>query len=181
MKKILLCAVLLAATNSLFAQKFLTRTGKVSFYSATPMEKIEAINNDVAAVVDGASAAMKFIVPVKSFKFERQLMQEHFNENYMESDKFPKSEFSGKLSDPSAVNWTKDGKYAVTAVGKMTMHGVTKDVSIPGTVSIVKGVPTLQAKFAIVPQDYKINIPSVVSNKIAEKIDVTVNVQLTKQ
>ena len=181
MKKIILSVALLAITSSVFAQKMMTRTGKVTFFSSTPVENIEAINNDAAAVVDGATGVVKFIVPIKSFKFEKQLMQEHFNENYMESDKFPKAEFNGKISNLSAVNLSKDGSYPAKASGKMTIHGVTKDVVIDGTITVKGGAATMNSKFSVKTSDYGIKIPSVVASKIAEKIEVTVNAELAKK
>lgn len=175
MKKILLTIALLGALSPAFAQKYMTRTGKVTFFSSTPVENIEAINNDAATVIDSKSGDVMFQVPIKSFRFEKQLMEEHFNENYMETTKFPKSEFRGKISNISDVNFTKDGTYNVKASGKLTMHGVTKDVAASGTVTVSKGAATVSSKFKVRPADYGIKIPTVVASKIAENIEVTVN------
>lgn len=177
MKKLLIAALMLVFTAPAFAQKFMTRTGKLSFYSHTPIENIEAVNNEAAAAVNGATGDVVFQVPIKSFKFEKQLMQEHFNENYMESDKFPKAEFKGKL-DPSSVNFAKDGVYKTTVTGKLTMHGVTKDINVPGTITIKGGTATVDAKFNVKPADYGIKIPAVVASKIAEQIEITINTVL---
>ncbi|XZF12516.1 YceI family protein [Chitinophagaceae bacterium MMS25-I14] len=178
MKKIVFVLAAMALTAPAFSQKYMTRTGKISFYSATPLESIEAINNEVAAVINSQTGEVVFQVPVKSFKFDRQLMQEHFNENYMESDKYPKSDFKGKITNPSAVNFSKDGSYNVTVEGKLTIHGVTQSVSVPGTVVVKSGAPTVNTKFKVKPQDYGIKIPSLVAGKIAEKIEITVNTVL---
>ena len=178
MKKVLLLAAFAGLTcYHSHAQKLMTRTGKVSFFSTTQIENIEAFNNEVAGVLDTKTGEVMFIVPIKSFKFEKALMQEHFNENYMESDKFPKAEFKGK-TDLSAVNFTKDGSYKVKAIGKLTMHGVTKDVSTPGTVVVKAGTATVNTKFTINPADYGIKIPSVASSKISNKIEITVDTNL---
>lgn len=171
----MLSAALLIATSSVFAQKYMTRTGKVTFFSSTPVENIEAINNDAACVIDGGKGDVMFQVPIKSFKFEKQLMQEHFNENYMESNKFPKAEFRGKITNLSSVTLSKDGTYQAKVSGKMTMHGVTKDVVANGTIEVKAGVATVLSKFTIKAADYGIKIPSVVAPKIAENIEVTVN------
>ena len=176
MKKLVLTAAIFLAISPAFAQKFMTRTGKISFFSGTSVENIEAINNDVASVMDGKTGEVMFQVPIKSFHFEKQLMQEHFNENYMESDKFPKAEFRGKINNPESLS--KDGTYTVKASGKLTMHGVTKDVAISGSVTVKGGVVTVNSKFRVKPGDYGIKIPSVVSSKIAEQIEVTVNTTL---
>ncbi len=175
MKKTLAIAALLCAASSTFAQKYMTRTGKVTFYSSTPIENIEAINNEAAAVIDASNGEMLYQVPIKSFRFPNQLMQEHFNESYMESNKFPKAVFKGKLSNPSAVNFSRDGSYPATATGQLTIHGVTKNVSIPGTIVISKGQVVANSKFNVKTADYGIKIPGVAAGKIAESIEVTVN------
>lgn len=179
MKKSILILLLMAVGTAGFAQKFMTRTGRVSFFSATSMENIQAINNEVAAALDAKSGDIQMIVPIKSFKFEKALMQEHFNENYMESDKFPKAEFKGRITNMSTVNLAKDGSYNVVATGKMTMHGVTRDVSAPGVITVKGGVPAAEASFNVRCADYGIKIPSVVSSKIAEQIKVTVMAPLS--
>lgn len=175
MKKIVMIAALLAIGTAAQAQKYMTRTGKVVFFSSTPVENIEAFNNDVACAVDGKTGDVAFQVPVKSFKFEKALMQEHFNENYMESDKYPRADFKGKIADMSKVNFSKDGTYNVNTSGKMTIHGVSRDVTIPGTITVKGKQATAASKFKVKPADYKINIPGVVEGKIAKEIEVTVN------
>lgn len=176
MKKVLMIFTLTAfAATSALAQKYMTRTGKVSFFSGTPLENIEAFNNETAAVMDAKSGDLVFQVPIKSFKFEKALMQEHFNENYMESDKYPKAEFKGKIADVSKVNFSKDGTYNVTTAGKLTIHGVTKDVSLPGTITVKGKEVTTTSKFKVKTSDYNISIPKLVEGKIAKEIEVTVN------
>lgn len=180
MKKILLSVALCGLLTPAFAQKYMTRTGKVIFNSATRIEKIEAINNEAGCVIDAGNGDVVFQVPVKSFRFEKQLMEEHFNENYLESTKFPKAEFRGKLKNMPAADFGKDGTYNVQASGKMTMHGVTREVSAPGTVTVKGGSVTVNAKFKINPKDYAIQIPGLVAGKISENIDVTVNTILAQ-
>lgn len=181
MKKIMIAALVLCSSGSLFAQKYMTRTGKVTFYSATPVENIEAINNEIASAIDAKTGDVIFQVPIKSFKFEKALMQEHFNENYMESDKFPKAEFKGKIADLSNVNFAKDGTYNVKTNGKMTIHGVTKDVILPGTIVVKGNSITANSKFDVRTSDYNINVPKVVEGKIAKQIEVTVNSVLNQK
>jgi polyisoprenoid-binding protein YceI len=181
MKKLMIAALVLCSTGNLFAQKYMTRTGKVTFFSSTPVENIEAFNNEVASVVDAGSGDVVFQVPIKSFKFEKALMRDHFNENYMESDKFPKAEFKGKIAGMENVNFGKDGTYNVKTVGKLTIHGVTKDVSLPGTVTVKGNSITANSKFSVRTADYNIDIPKVVEGKIAKSIEVTVNSVLTKK
>jgi polyisoprenoid-binding protein YceI len=176
MKKIVIATALLCGlTANVFAQKYMTRTGKVTFFSSTPVENIEAFNNDVSSVVDSKSGEVLFVVPIKSFKFEKALMQEHFNENYMESDKYPKADFKGKIANLGDVNFAKDGTYNVRVAGALTIHGVTKNVTLPGTVTVKGGSITTNTKFKVKTADYNIKIPAMVANKIADQIEVTVN------
>jgi len=182
MKKLAIAILFLCGmATTASAQKYMTRTGKVVFFSGTPVENIEAFNNDVSSVIDGRTGEMLFIVPIKSFKFEKALMQEHFNENYMESDKFPKADFKGKILNIGDVNFSKDGVYNVKTAGKLTIHGVTKDVTIPGTVTVKGGSVTANSKFLVRTADYGIKIPGMVASKIADQIEVTVNSILSQK
>lgn len=181
MKKIMIAALLVCSMGNVYAQKYMTRTGKVTFFSSTPVENIEAINNEAASAIDATTGDVVFQVPIKSFKFEKALMQEHFNENYMESNKYPKADFKGKIADAGSVNFAKDGSYNVKVNGKMTIHGVTRDVMIPGTVVVKGSSATVNSKFNVRATDYKINIPALVEGKIAKEIEVTVNSVLNKK
>lgn len=184
MKRILLTLCLLSlSTAGLYAQKYLTRTGKVSFDATAPSspEKIYAINNEVANIVDAATGEIIFQVPVKSFKFERALMEEHFNENYVESDKYPRAEFRGKIANTGQVNLTKDGTYNAQVTGKLTIHGVTNDVTVPGTITVSGSTIKISAKFPVKLHDYKIEIPSLVADKVAKNANITLESDLTKK
>ena len=105
-------------------------------------------------------------------------MQEHFNENYMESDTYPKASFKGKIDNIAAVNFKKDGSYNSTVTGDMTMHGVTKKITINVTIKVAGGKITATSKFQVAPEDYKVVIPNTVRDNIASKIDVTVDATL---
>jgi polyisoprenoid-binding protein YceI len=120
---------------------------------------------------------MVFQVLIKSFHFEKALMEEHFNENYMESDKFPKSTFRGKITNLSSVDFSKPGKYDVTVEGDLNMHDITNKVSAKGIIEVVQGGVNASSKFNIVPEDYKINIPGVVRDNIAKTLEVTVTIK----
>ncbi len=161
----------LAAT----AQKVYTKNGNISFFSKAPLENISADNNQVMSVLNTQNGDMQFSLIVKSFHFKKALMEEHFNENYMESDKFPKASFKGAISDMSKVNFSKDAIYNVMVNGDLTIHGVTKKVSAPGTISIKSGVPTANAKFLVKLADYNIAIPKLVKDNIAESVEITVS------
>ncbi len=176
MKKVLLfsaafCFFAFAAS----AQKFGTRTGKVSFYSTASVEKIEAHNSSATSAIDAATGKIQMAVLVKGFLFDKALMQEHFNENYLESDKFPKATFDGTIANISSVNFKKDGTYPITIKGKLTMHGVTKDIQTTGTVYVKGGKVSAKASFDVKCEDYSIAIPSAVKDKIAKTTKIEVN------
>src|SRR3954470_9133927 len=141
MKKhlILAMALILSASYSFAQDKYFTKTGKIEFYSKASMEDIEAKNKTVTAVIDSKTGAIQFAVQMKGFEFEKQLMQQHFNENYVESDKYPKAEFKGIITNNSEINYTKDGTYTAKVKGKLTIHGVTKDVETTGTFKVNSG------------------------------------------
>jgi len=175
MKHLLLAAALLLSAEAATAQKMMTRTGRITFFSSTPVENIEAVNNDVSAVLNAATGELLFVAPIKSFRFENAVMQQHFNDSYLESDKFPRAEFRGRVTNMSAVNLTKDGTYTTQVSGRLTIHGVTRDVTAPGTITVKGGKVTATSKFNVRTADYGIKIPAVASKKIAETIEVTVN------
>jgi polyisoprenoid-binding protein YceI len=176
MKKQLMLIALITGlfTAQGFSQKFFTQKGMITFFSATSMENIEAKNKGVNSLLDISTGEIAFALVQKSFEFPDKLMQEHFNDKYMESDKYPKSTFEGKITNISSVDFKKDGVYNVTVAGKLSMHGVTKDVSVPGTITIKDGKISANCKFQVKLVDYKIEVPKLVTQKIAESIDVTV-------
>jgi hypothetical protein len=159
---------------SVNAQKYMTKNGYIGFFSHTPMEDIKGDNNQVAGVLDISTGEMVFQVLIKSFHFESALMEEHFNENYMESDKFPKSSFKGKITNLSSVNFSKYGTYDVTVEGDLTIHDVTNKILSKGTIEIVTGGINAKSIFNLVPEDFKISIPGVVREKINKNMEVTV-------
>jgi polyisoprenoid-binding protein YceI len=179
MKKFTLILTFSLLVISANAQKYMTKNGFIGFFSHTPMEDIKGDNNQVASVMDITTGEMVFQALVKSFHFDRALMEEHFNENYMESEKFPKAIFKGKITNLTAVNFTKAGIYDVTVEGDLTIHNVTNKVSTKGTLEVVAGGINANAKFKVVPEDYKIEIPGVVREKINKDLEVTVTMKYT--
>jgi hypothetical protein len=155
----------------------MTKNGYIGFFSHTPMEDIKGDNNQVAGVLDISTGEMVFQALIKSFHFERALMEEHFNENYMESEKFPKSSFKGKITNLSSVNFSKNGTYDITVEGDLIIRDVTNKISTKGTIEVVTGGINANSKFNIAPEDYKINIPGVVREKIAKNMEVTVTMK----
>ena len=153
--------------------KFLTNDGTIRFYSHTAIEDITATNDEVAAVIDGQSGEVAIIVVMTGFQFEKKLMQEHFNENYVESEKFPKATFNGRIENNEAVDYGVPGTYDVKVAGKMTIHGVTKSIAAEGTLEVTPDGIVARTAFLLNPEDYDIKIPRVVRNNIAENMEIT--------
>ena len=172
--KIILFFLLVFAGNT-YSQRYVSKTSHVWFYSHTAMEDIEAHNRQAVSILDPQTGDIQFSLLVKSFEFKVALMQEHFNENYMESSTFPKSSFKGKITNLDQIDFKKDGSYKAIVTGDITIHGVTKAISTEGTIDIVNGKITAKAKFTISPTDYNIAIPSVVENKIAKSLEITID------
>ncbi len=176
MKQFLVAAfAMVVLSQAGLAQKYYTKNGTISFFSSTSMEDIKADNNQVMSVLNAQTGELQFSVIVKSFHFKKALMEEHFNENYMESDKFPKSSFKGTVADISKVNFTKDGSYPVTVSGDLTIHGVTKNVTTPGTISVEGGKIKGKAVFKVALADYNITVPKLVEKNLSKTIEITVD------
>ena len=176
MKKILLIAAVILVTNSiLYGQdKYFTKTGLVSFAGKSTLSKINAENKAVAVVLDIKTGALKFSLLAKGFEFSKALMQKHFNEKYIESDKFPKSDFTGVIANNALVKYGVDGDYPVTVKGKLSIHGETKDVEATGTIRVNKGRLIINSTFYILIPDYKINA------QLNDKVAITVDCSLER-
>lgn len=179
-----LLIVLLAITlGSSQAQnvRYFTRSGEVNFNATAPSspEKIEAKNDKASCVIDINTSQVEMAVLIKAFTFERALMEEHFNENYMESDKFPKAIFKGEVKDIGSIDLKKDGTYKIIASGKLTIHGITKEVETPVTISVKNNNLNAKFSFSVFLADYGISIPSLVKDKVGKeaKIDANINLQ----
>lgn len=180
MKKSVLIIVSIILTSSLFAQKFITKNGYIQFYSETPVETIQADNHSVNSAYDHSSGMFVFKVLMKSFEFEKALMQEHFNENYVESDKYPNATFKGEIVNNSDIDLSKNGEITVKVKGKLNIHGVTKEIEEEGVMKIEGDMIHATAEFIIKPADFDIKIPGAVVKNIAEEIEVRVDVKLKK-
>ena len=175
MKKVTVLAMgLVFAVSGVLAQdKFFTKTGKVSFYSKASLENIEAHNRSVTCVLDAKTGNVQFSALVKGFEFEKALMQQHFNENYLESTKHPKADFKGQIVNNGEVDYTKDGTYNAKVKGKLTIHGETKDVEADGTVTVKGGRVQAESDFNVQLADYKIKNDKL--NNISNTIRIAVN------
>ena len=161
-----------------FGQRYITKNGHIKFYSETPMETIEAHNNQVNSALDISTGEFVFKVLMKSFEFEKALMQEHFNENYVESDKFPNAMFKGRIANLNDIDFKANGEYQVVVEGEMTIHGETKTIQTTGKFQVTDETVSGQSVFIVKPEDYKIKIPNTVVQNIAEEIEVTVEISL---
>lgn len=141
------------------------------------MEDIKAENNQVYAIIDAGKQNLAFQLLLKGFVFSRELMQEHFNENYVESDKYPKASFSGAYT--GVVQTGKDGVYKVIVKGNLTLHNTTKTIETPATIEVRNGHLLGRAEFKVTPEDFNISIPSLVRDKIDREITVKVDIDCT--
>ena len=184
LSKISMAVSVLALTVFLFstevnAQKYITKNGHIRFFSSSPMEDLEANNYQVNAVLDTETGAFVFKILMKSFEFEKALMQEHFNENYVNSDKYPNATFKGQVVNYEEIDFSKEGKYDASIEGDLTIKGVTNAVKETGTFEVtgdgkVHGLSVFNIKLS----DYKIKIPSAVTDNISESIEITVDIKL---
>lgn len=163
----LFCVMALEGT----AQKFVAEKSVITFFSDALIEDITATNSKTASIFNKETSELVFSVPIREFQFEKKLMQEHFNEKYMESDKYPKATFSGKLINLDVI---QNHEQHVKAKGKLTIHGVTKDVELEGTAQLGAKI-VLKSKFKIKLADYNVAIPQLMFQNIAEEVEVTVN------
>ena len=173
----LVCLLILSLSTGTFlsAQKIYTaRAGRISFFSSAPLEDIDAKNNAVQSQFSTATGQYNFDLNIKDFHFENDLMEEHFNESYLESDKFPKAYFRGFITNFKDINFSKDGIFNATVKGNLTLHGITKEVTQNGNFEIKGGKVTAKSKFNITIKDYNIG-GSVVGKMISPTVEVTVN------
>jgi len=173
MKKLFVACALFVGVSAVKAQIYTAKEGgtSISFFSEAPLENIEAVNKGAMIVFKSSTGDLQMSVSIQNFKFKNALMEEHFNENYMESDKYPKAIFKGRINDP--VDYNKDGEQKVTVAGKLEMHGVTKEVTLTGSIVKEGAGFKLSSKTKIKVSDYNIKVPSMYVKNIAEVVDVT--------
>ena len=171
MKKSTSVFVFLVFGFSTFAQKYVSDQSRVHFYSGAPVEDIEAVNEQSKSAMDLSNGGFAFSIPSNQFQFKKSLMQEHFNENYMESEKYPKATFTGKVKDWNLF----EGERQVVASGDLTIHGVTKSVDIPAQLNIQQNQLIVDSVFPVALAEYKIKIPKALFYNIADTVEVTVH------
>lgn len=174
MNKLLLSSLLIFTIAAAAGQnRFFTKDAKINFNSSTPVEDIVADSNQATTLLDTEKNEVAFSVLTTSFKFRRALMEEHFNENYMESPKFPKAKFSGKITSP--IDWKSEKQVIVDVKGQLSLHGVTKEVSFKAQITPGKSKIGASAQLKVTPEAFNISIPSAVRDKIAK--EVTINIE----
>ena len=182
-KGLLFVALLLAMQLGTFGQtKLITKTGHVWFNSKTPTETIEAHSRQAVSLMEMSNGNIAIEIPIMSFVFPKTLMQEHFNETYMQSRNLPKAKFSGKIINLNEIRFATDGTYNAIVEGDLTIHGVTKKVKQTGSIVVSAGGTKMKvtSQFKVAPRDYNIVIESRFANNIAALIDVNVDIDFTK-
>lgn len=179
MKYLLLISFIFATTFFANAQLFVAKKSTVNFFSATPIENIQAECKDAKVLINVKTNEIAFLISNTSFQFENKLMQEHFNEKYIESEKYPMSTFKGRINEQ--IDLTQNGAYNVTVTGKLNIHGVEQDRTITGIITVKDGSIHVSSDFIVKVADHKIEIPKLVVKKVAEEIAVKVEVDLVSK
>lgn len=175
MKKAIVQALCLLMVTGVFAQKVITKKGEIHFEASVPaFEEVDAKSNSVSCILDQSNGEIAALALIKSFKFKSPLMEEHFNENYMESSDYPKATFKGTILKFNAAKLSS-AKEAYDMEGNLTIHGVTKKIKAKITLNTVGKNINAVSSLVLKPQDYGIEIPAIVKNKIAEKVNVYIN------
>jgi polyisoprenoid-binding protein YceI len=177
-KGIIACCFILMATSTMAQDKYFTKSGSIHFVSKGAIETIQANHRSVTCVIDSKTGAVQFAVLMKGFEFKKALMQEHFNENYVESDRYPKAEFRGQIVNNGDIVYTKDGVYNAHVKGKLTLHGETKDVEADGKITVKGGRLLASSDFTILMSDYNISIPKLVKENMSNTVTISVNCTL---
>ncbi|MBN2350063.1 MAG: YceI family protein [Bacteroidales bacterium] len=173
--KIFVVLILVAGSYSVNAQKYITKEGTIEIFSETSLFTIEAINKKVASVLNAENGEVVASTLVRSFKFHEALVEEHFNENYMESHNFPKAMFKGKIANFNTVNLSKDGTYPVVIEGELTLHGETRNIKENGKLIITGGNISASTVFKISLENYKIKIEESYKDRINDEVKLTIN------
>lgn len=179
MIRVYFAIVLILISAFAFGQdKFFTKAGSISFFSKTQLEDIDAHNRSVTCVLDSKTGNVQFAVLMKGFEFKKALMQEHFNEDYVESDIYPRAEFKGVIIDNNKLDYTKEGVQQVRVRGQLTIHGQTNQIETDGTLSPKDGKIFITSEFPVTIADYKISVAAFAKNKVSKTITVKVSCAL---
>lgn len=181
MKQLYIIILTFLVSTSLFAQKYYTKTGKTEFKaSVETFEPIEAANNSTTVILNTENGQIAALLFVKAFHFEIALMQEHFNENYMDSDKHPKATFKGAL-DGFSMDKLSDKESEFNLKGTLTVRGIAKEINTKARLKKQGSKIKIEAEFKVKPQDFDIKIPNIVREKIAKSIHINLNYELVEK
>ncbi|NNF01783.1 MAG: YceI family protein [Bacteroidia bacterium] len=170
--------VLLFLQSSVFAQKYIGKSGDVHFFSTAPLEDIEASTTKINSLLDTETGEIAIIVTMNSFEFEKSLMQEHFNEKYLETHEYRFAVFKGKVNEK--IDYMKNGEHKVTCTGMLKLHGVEKEYTVKGGIKINDDSITYSTKFNVRLEDHDIKIPKIVFQNIAEVVEVSASSKLSE-
>ena len=174
-----LIIIYLLFSTQVLAQQFYTNKGKISFFSEAPLEDISAVNENVSAIIDSQTGGFAFRVKIVEFTFPNSLMQEHFNESYLESEKYPLSTFTGVIDNFSDLDLSNEQNLVVN--GSLSMHGISKVAQMKANAKMINDELHISSTFDVALKDYDIDIPKIMIYKIAETIAVTVEIKLSKR
>jgi hypothetical protein len=162
---------------------YVLKSSNIYFFAGTPIEDIEADNIKSVSFFDSKTGDIRWSIPINSFKFKNALMEEHFNENYLESEKYPKAEYVGKIMNPETYDFSKPNTFVVKVQGELTMHGIKKSKTIEVTIKNESRAFTANTKFDILLADYNIQRPQILWEKLSETVSVTstLNYSIYKQ
>ncbi len=175
MKHCFFLSLFLLTVLQLKAQKYITKSGFIEFSGESPFENVKADNNQVESILDAKTGEIEFHALMRSFHFKKQVMEDEFNKNFVESDKYPQSEFKGKILNISQFDLTKDGNYPVTVAGEITIHNVTRSISHSGILTVKNKNLMASSEFIVHPEDYNIKVPTFFGKKIVSGIIVKIN------
>lgn len=176
--KTLVIIAIVALSYKAGAQKYITRSGEVRFFSKAPLENIEAVNHQASCIVDIETGEVVSRILLKAFQFEKALMQEHFNENYVESNKYPQASLNAKIVNLDIIDFNQNTKQPITLQGQFTLKNITRDMTITGEFENMNGTLNTTATFIVKPEDHDIKIPRAVRDNIAREVEVTINFKL---
>jgi polyisoprenoid-binding protein YceI len=159
------------------AQVFVAHEGTVSFFGMRPFGSIRADNHEVNGFIQAATGNVQFYAHIKSFHFKKTSMEKTFNKKYMESDRYPETDFTGKILNIAIINFNKPGTYPVIVQGNFTLHNVTQWVSHPGTLTVGGDELITNSQFTVKPADFKIKVPTLLGRKMIKEINVSVDMK----
>jgi YceI-like domain len=181
LKRLLFFYVFLLSATCLWAQDYATHDGFVSFFGEKPFENIRADNHEVQSIIHTKTGNIEFHALIKSFHFKKEGMEKAFNEKYMESDKYPETDFTGKILNLANINFNTPGTYRIMVGGNLTIHNVTRYVSHPGMLTVTNEGLTAKSQFTVKLEDFNIKAPRLFGKKLVTEINVAVDMKYTKE